>query len=204
MRVSIDPPSGAALVTEVDESQAECGRELLGRLAAPAATLAGSGMVDVDISWTTIRLRATPGEVVAEEPDYAGDAGHFTPSLSVTCHILDMQRDMLLTVGVDGEAVASDQYVRVARDAMDSTSVVGHRLPELEAPFTGWQIVSAGTPDEAEFGQYAVRELARSHLVWIVPMVLPTGWSFRCVGHTLVEALSPQGQTFELLASVDI
>lgn len=204
MRVSIDPPSGAPLVTEVDESQAECGRELLRRLGAPAATLAGSGMVDVDISWTTIRLRATPDEVVAEEPDYAGDAGHFTPSLSVTCHILDVQRDMLLTVGVDGEAVAPDQYVRVSRDAMQSTSVVGHRQPDPEAPFTGWQIVSAGTADEAEFGQYAVRELARARLAWIAPLVLPTGWAFRCVGHTLVDALSPQGQTFELLVSVDV
>jgi hypothetical protein len=204
MRVSVDPPSGAPLVTEVDESQAECGRELLRRLVAPAATLSGSGMVDVDISWTTIRLRATADEVVAEEPDYAGDTGRFMPSLSVTCHVLDIQREMLLTVGVDGEAVAADQYVRVSREAMHSTSVVGHRQPEPEAPFTGWQMVSAGTADDTEFGQYAVRELARSRLVWIVPMVLPTGWSFRCVGHTLVEALSPQGQTYELLASVDV
>jgi hypothetical protein len=92
MRVSVDPPSGAPLVTEVDGSQADCGRELLRRLVAPAATLSGSGMVDVDISWTTIRLRATADEVVAEEPDYAGDTGRFTPSLSVTWHILDMQR----------------------------------------------------------------------------------------------------------------
>jgi hypothetical protein len=204
MRVSIDPPSGAPLVTEVDESQAECGRELLGRLVAPAATLSGSGMVDVDISWTTIRLRATGDEVVAEEPHYAGDTGRFTPSLSVTCHILEMQREMLLTVGVEGEAVAPEQYVRVSRDAMHGTSVVGLRQPESEAPFTGWQMVSAGTLEETQFGQYAVRELAHSRLVWIVPLVLPTGWSFRCVGHTLVEAQSPQGQAFELLLSVDV
>lgn len=204
MRVSIDPPSGAPLVTEVDESKADCGRELLRRLVAPAATLSGSGTVDVDISWTTIRLRATADEVVAEEPDYAGGTGRFTPSLSVTCHILELQRDMLRAVGAEGEAVAADQYVRVSRDAMHGTSVVGLRQPDPEAPFTGWQLVTAGISDETEFGQYAVRELAQSRLAWIVPLVLPTGWSFRSVGHTLVEALSPQGQTFELLVSVDV
>ena len=204
MRVSIDPPSGAPLVTEVDESKADCGRELLRRLAAPAATLSGGGTVDVDISWTTIRLRATADEVFAEEPDYAGGTGRFTPSLSVTCHILELQRDMLRAVGAEGEAVAAGQYVRVSRDAMHGTSVVGLRQPDPEAPFTGWQLVTAGISDETEFGQYAVRELAQSRLAWIVPLVLPTGWSFRSVGHTLVEALSPQGQTFELLVSVDV
>ena len=204
MRVSIDPPSGAPLVTEVDESQAECGRELLRRVVAPAATLPGSGTVDVDIAWTTIRLRPTADEVVAEEPDYAGDAGRFTPSLSVTCRILELQREMLRAVGVEGEAIAADQYVRVSDDAMHGTSVVGLRQPDPEVPFTGWQLVTAGISDETEFGQYAVRELAQSRLAWIVPLVLPTGWSFRCVGHTLVEALSPQGQTFELLVSVDV
>lgn len=204
MRLSIDLKSGLRLVTEVDDAHAECGRELLGRLMAPAAMLAGSGTVDLEVAWTTVRLSATADEVVAEEPDYARDASRFTPSLAVTCRTLDMQRKVLQTVGVDGEPVTAEQYVRVSRDAMNSTSVAGYRHRDLEAPFSGWQIVSAAAADENAFGMHTVRELAASCLVWIVAMVLPVGWSFRCVGHTLVEGVSPEGRIYELLESVDV
>lgn len=203
MRLAVDLPSGRSLLTEVDDSLTDCGRELLGRLVAAAATLAAGGTIDVDVAWTTIRLSATADGVIAEEPDYA-HPDRFTRSLSVTCRILDMQREVLRTVGAHGEPVTARQYVRVSREAMRSTSVVGYRDRDLEAPFTGWRIVSAASTDETEFGMHTVRELAACCLVWIVAMVLPVGWSFRCVGHTLVEAVSPEGQAHELLVSVDV
>lgn len=205
MRVSIDLPSGRPLTAEVDDAHAARGHELLARLRKPAATLADRGTVDCELDWATVRLRATADAVVVTEPDYARDPAHFVPSLSVTCRVFDFQQMVLQAVGVDGQPVAAHQHVRVSLAAMRSTSVVGNRQPELEEPFTGWQLVStASAADDKVGGLYTVRELAAHRVAWILGTVLPVGWSFRCVGSTLADGVSPAGRTHAFLISLDV
>jgi hypothetical protein len=204
VRLSLDLPSGRALATEVDEAHAVRGRELLARLLEPAAALADREAVDHELDWATVRLSANGAEVVVGEPDYAGDPGRFVPSLSVTCRVFDGQQAVLDAVAVDGQPVAAHQHVRVSLAAMSSVSVVGHRHPETEEPFTGWQLVSTAPEDDESAGLYTVRELAAHRLVWITAMALPVGWAFRCVGNTLVDGVSPAGRTHELLISLDV
>jgi hypothetical protein len=205
MRLSIDLPSGQPLTTEVDDAHAARAHELLARLVEPAAMLADRDTSESELDWATVRLRAHAGAVVAEEPDYSRDPSRFVPSLSVTCRVFDAQQMVLGAVGVDSQPVAAHQYVRVSLAAMSSISVVGYRQRDLEEPFTGWQLVStASAADDEVSGQYTVRELAEQHLAWIVAMVLPDGWSFRCVGSTVADCVSPEGRTYELLASLDV
>jgi hypothetical protein len=204
MRLAVDLPAGRPLTTEVDEAHAARGHEVLTRLVESALALEDHATVDTELDWATVRLRAMPDSVIAEEPEYSRDPNRFVPSLSVTCRVFDQQQTVLRTVGIDGQPVAAHQYVRVSLAAMNSTSIVGYREADLEEPFTGWQLVSTEAPAEADAsGQYTVRELAEHRLAWIVAMVLPTGWSFRCVGNTVADAVSPTGQTYELLTSLD-
>lgn len=205
MRLSIDLPSGRSLVTDVDEAHAACGRELLGRLVPPAAALPDGAAMEVELDWATVRLRANAEEVVAEEPDYPLDPSRTKPSLSITSQVFDLQRQVLQMVGGAGEAVTAGQYIRVSQDGMDSVTVVGFRHQEDEPIFSGWQLVSPGSIAQNEvFGLYTARELAAHRLVWIVALVLAAGWSFRCVGNTLVDAVSPAGQTYTVQASLDL
>jgi hypothetical protein len=205
MRLSADLSSGRTLVTDVDDTLATCGRELLAELTSAARELSDAGVVEVEVAWAIVRLHAVGDHVFVEEPDYSHDPSRFTSSLSITCRIVDMQRMLLHRVGADGDYVTAKQYVRVSREAMQSISVVGHRHHDV-APFTGWQIVSARTTDPKgdDHGEYAVCELAAHRLAWIVAMVLPHGWAFRYVGNTLVDAVSPQRETHELNLSVDV
>jgi hypothetical protein len=203
MRLSIDVSSGKLLVSDVDETQEACGRDLLGRLATRASTLSGEESVSVDIDWATLRLRANSRLVVAEEPDYLRDPKHFVPSLSITCLIFVAQQRLLRMLHVNDQPVKARQYARVSRDAIQAVSVVGYRHKEVEAPFTGWQVVSTMPPQERIWGLYSIRELTAQRLVWLVAMNLPTGWAFRFAGNTLMECVSPEGVTHELNFSVD-
>jgi hypothetical protein len=205
MRLSADLSPGRTLVTDVDETLAACGRALLAELVPAARELPDGGEADVEVAWAAVRLRAAGDHVCVEEPDYSHDPSRFTSSLSNTCQIAGLQRELLRRVGADGDDVTANQYVRASSGAMQSISVVGHRHRDM-APFTGWQIVSAGTtdPEGGEYGQYTVRELAAHRLAWIVALALPAGWAFRCVGNTIVDAVSPQRRTHELKLSVDI
>jgi hypothetical protein len=204
MRLAVDLPSGRPLTSEVDEAHAARGREVLTRLVESAGTLADRATVDIELDWATVRLSAAPDAVIAEEPEYARDPSRFVPSLSVTCRVFDQQQNVLRAIGIDGQSVAAHQYVRASLAAMNSTSIVGYREADREEPFAGWQLVSTEALADCDAsGQYSVRELAEHRLAWIVAMVLPTGWSFRCVGNTVADALSPTGQTYELLLSVD-
>ena len=203
MKLSTDLASGKALVSEVAEAGENCGRELLGQLATRAAALSDGDTQIVDIDWTVVRLRAESQTVVAEEPDYARNAGEFVPSLSVTCHILGLQRKLLGTLNAEDQPVGGQQYARVSLEALRAASVVGHRLKDDEKPFTGWQIVSTAPVRNQNYGLYSIRELAAQRLEWLVAMRLPTGWSFRYVGRTLVDCVSLAGRTFELNLSVE-
>lgn len=205
MRMSKELSSGRQLVIEVAEDQTDCGRKLLSQLATRADSVAVGEAVEVDACCTTVRLRSGKHEVVVEEPDYAQDPSRFIASLSVTCLISDSQQRLLHELGVNEDHVAASQYLEVSQEAMRSVSVVGYRREDQEEPFTGWQIVATtGAAAEDSWGMYSVRELAAHRLVWIVPLVLPVGWSFRCVGNTLVDCVSPARQTHPLNISIDI
>ena len=101
--------------------------------------------------------------------------------------------------------VRAGQYVHVSQRAMHDPSVVGHRREGEGEPFTGWEIVSTReAPGSASFGYYTVEELAAQHPEWMAALHLPPGWSFRFAGHTLVDAVSPQGTTHTLKLAVDL
>jgi hypothetical protein len=143
--------------------------------------------------------------VSVEEPHYDDpNATDFVASVARTGRIFAKQEWLLQTLGVEGHAVDAGQYVRVSSVALHAVSVVGYRRPESELTFTGWEIVSASSPTSKGYGLYALRELSRLRLVWIAAMILPTGWAFRFVGQTLVDCVSPQGETREIMVSIDL
>jgi hypothetical protein len=119
--------------------------------------------------------------------------------------IAELQRELLGAVGTQGEPMGPGQYVRVARAALESVSVIGRHAAD-EPPVTGWQIDparSAGS-DAGLYGQFDVAELMEERPVWAVAVALPVGWSFRCVGNTIVEARSPEGSAYDVMLSVDL
>ncbi len=118
--------------------------------------------------------------------------------------IAELQRELLRAVGTHGETIGPGQYIRVARAAFESVSVIGRHAAD-EPPVTGWQIdpASAG-PEAGPYGQFDVAELMEERPVWAVAVALPVGWSFRCVGNTIVEARSPEGSAHDVMLSVDL
>lgn len=205
MRLSVDLRTGKRLVAEVDATQEATGREILNELAAIADAPGMADAIEVELDWSILRLHGIGQEVLVEEPDYMHNPRRFIPSLLVTCSVFDAQQQLLRELEIDGDPATAQQYARVSREALQSTSVVGYRHTEAEAAFCGWQIVSAGSPiDQQTFGQYAIHELAAQRRAWIAAMVLPAGWSFRCVGNTVVDCVSPMGRTYKLQLSVDI
>jgi hypothetical protein len=152
MRVTIDLPSGKLLASEVGEAQEACARDLLGRLAARASTLAPGETVSVYVGWATLRLSASSQLVVAEEPDYLNNPARFISSLMITCRVFDAQRQLREMLNIVEQPVSAQEYVRVSNDAMQAVSVVGYRHAENEEPFTGWQVVSTAPPEEIKWG----------------------------------------------------
>lgn len=85
-------------------------------------------------------------------------------------------------------------YVQVADLAMRVAGVFGMcHAGRIELPLTGWQLDPAFIPfdDDRVYGIYHVDELAARRPVWVVPLVLPAGWSFYCDGNTLIDVLAP-------------
>lgn len=119
--------------------------------------------------------------------------------------IAQLQRDLLRTVGATGEPAGAGGYIRVARTALEAVSVIGRRYRD-DLPLTGWQIDAAHSaqPDHGVHGQFQLRELIADKPAWVVAAALPVGWSFLCVGNTIVEAVSPDGTTHEPMLSVDV
>jgi hypothetical protein len=92
--------------------------------------------------------------------------------------------------------VGATEFVHVSNAAMRAASVVGHRRAGERAPFTGWEVVAVGEAlDPAAFGYYTVSELAEARPSWLAALELPDGWSFRFVDDTLVDCVSPAGET---------
>lgn len=116
---------------------------------------------------------------------------------------------LLAALGLaQGAAPADGDYVRVAEAALQAEAVVGVR-GEDEPPLTGWQIEPAAVAAPAAgaapmpHGQYQLRELARLRPAWLAALVLPAGWSFRCVGGELVEARAPDGTRHRLAITLE-
>lgn len=199
MRLTRALPAGRALAADVDDADEAVGRMLLERLATTASALPAGASSTVDVDWATLRLRAAGQLVAAEEPGYGRDGEHFRPSLARTSRIFAAQRQLIAQLNVEPEPVTATQFVHVSAGAMGAAVVVGHRGDDESGPFTGWRVVS--TTDEVEtasFGYYTVRELARQRPAWLAAMILPRSWSFRFSGSTLVDCVSPAGETYAI------
>jgi hypothetical protein len=199
VRLTLALPAGRALAADVDDADEAVGRMLLERLATTATALPAGASTTVDVGWATLRLRAAGQLVTAEEPGYGRDGEHFHPSLARTSRIWSVQQQLIARLNVEPEQVTATQFVHVSAGAMSAAEVVGHRGDDESGPFTGWTVVSATEVLEtASFGYYTVRELARQRPAWLAAMILPRSWSFRFSGDTLIDCVSPAGETSEI------
>jgi hypothetical protein len=204
MTLTLNLQSGKSLVAEVAAKDAEAGRLLLERLADRAASLGPGTAVDVELDWARVRLRADEHRVYVDEPEYGGDARRFRPSLAITARLKSAQRQLMRRLNIRPQPVQARQYVHVSKQAMSAPSVVGFRREEENGPFTGWEIIStAEAPEFASFGYYRVDELAAQHPAWIIGLPLPAGWSLRFVGNTLIDCVSPAGETHAVVLSFE-
>lgn len=120
-----------------------------------------------------------------------------------------VQRRLLAALGLtQGAAPAAGDYIRVAEAAFEAGAVTGVRADD-EPPLTGWQIEPAAPaaglaePVHGPHGQYQLRELLARRPPWLAALVLPAGWSFRCVGRELVEAAAPDGTRHRLAITLE-
>lgn len=198
---------GRQLLAEVDPACADSARALCQRLGATAESLPESQAIDAQVEWAKLRLVAEPGAVRVEEPDYRSDATQFVRSLRATAWVFALQAALTARLNVPPLPLQASHYVRVERAALTAVSVVGKRLPDMQEPISGWQIVCAAPPQpphEHGHGQYSAVELAALRLAWMVPLCLPLGWAFRCVGQTLVEVVSPDQRSVTVMLSLDV
>ena len=114
------------------------------------------------------------------------------------------QQRLMAALKLHGAAPAAGDYVRVADAALQADAVVGVRR-EDEPPLTGWQIEPATLPivADAPHGEYQLHELAALRPAWIAALALPPGWSFRCVGREIVDAVAPDGTRHVLTITVE-
>jgi hypothetical protein len=119
--------------------------------------------------------------------------------------LLQNQAEQLArSLNVAAQPVRDADYVHVSDRALGAPAVVGYRNEE-PAPFTGWQIFATSElPEHAAFADSSVAELSAQRPEWLVGLMLPTGWGFRIVGHTLVDCVSPQGITHALRIMVEL
>ena len=205
MRLTLALPAGRALAADVDEADEAVGRMLLERLATTASALPAGASTTVDVDWATVQLRAAGQLVTAEEPGYGRDGEQFHPSLARTSNIWAAQQQLIAQLNVEPESVTATQFVHVSTGAMAAAEVVGHRGDDASGPFTGWTVVSTtDVPETASFGYYTVRELARQRPAWLAAMILPRSWSFRFSRSTLVDCVSPAGETYAIGLSIPL
>ena len=205
MRLTLALPADRVLVAEVDPGHEAAGEMLLARLAAPASGLSAGESATVDVDWAPLRLRADERLVVAEEPEYGREGAPFHPSLTVTSALWAAEQRLIAELDLTPEPVTAMQFVHVSDEALRAGSVVGHRRERASGPFTGWEIVSPTDELEAaSFGYYTVRELAARRPAWLAALSLPRGWSFRFVAETLVDCVSPAGETHAVGLSIPL
>ncbi len=191
-------------MADVDETDDACGRDILARLVSTAGDLREGENREVVIEWAVVRLAATSNLVVVQEPDYRRNPNEFIPSMATTARLFCKQRNILEQLGLSGEPVEASQYARVSTAAFGAVSVLGRRERDPENAFTGWQIESTDPSANDAFGMYTVREIAAKRLIWMAPLALPPGWAFRFVGNTLMDTVSPTGDTHTPLLSIDL
>jgi len=197
--------NGRRLLADIDPPCADAARALCQRLVATAEPLQDSQTIEVEIDWAKLRLVDKPGEVQVEEPDYRAAATQFLPSLRATAWVFTLQAELTTRFSLQPLPLKVSHYVRVERAALTAVSVVGKRLPDMQEPFSGWQIVSASSSQgQHDHGQYSAFELATLRLAWMVPLCLPVEWAFRCVGQTLVEVVTPEQDTWPMMLSLDL
>lgn len=204
MKLTRPLDSGLTLVAEVCNECGDLGPQLLERIAPAADRVQVSGTATVALDWATLRLRATNGEVRVGEPEYRSDPAHFTDSMVRTSRVLLIQHKLMRSLGVEAQPVSATQRVRISSDALSATSIVGRRERETDPIATGWQFIAASEEGNQEFGLYTVRQVAEQHPHWCAALALPAGWTFRYVGRTLIDCVSPSGETHKVMLSVEV
>lgn len=205
MKLTLRLSSGKSLSAEVNDSDGAGAYAWFERLIAPASALDAGQATEVELDWAVLRLEADENEVQVLEPDYSvTDPDRFVTGVARTGRVFSTQVQLMQMLQLPAESVLAQQYVRIAESALNGVSAFGHRFPETESLFTGWQISSAASAADDTFGQFSVRELAHRHLAWIVGLCLPSGWSFRFAGNSLIDCVAPTGQTHAVMLSIDV
>jgi hypothetical protein len=206
MKISLPLASGKTLDVDVPDAAVPGAPAWLQGLVPVASALATGHAAEVEVEWAVLRLEADGGRVRVSEPDYASPAAThaFVPGVAATNRVFAAQEQLLQLLRVDPQPVRAAQYLRVGQSALAEVSAFGHRFPEPASEFAGWQICGTEQPTGDTFGQYTVRELAHLRLAWIPALCLPTGWSFRFAGKSLVDCVTPAGETREVMLSLDV
>ena len=101
---------------------------------------------------------------------------------------------LLARMGVIGQPVTDEQYVRLSEQARAASVVFGLRNEENDGPITGWVIVATDVPVDAQtFGYHAVKELAADAYVWATALCLPIGCSFTAINNRTLVCSAPDG-----------
>jgi hypothetical protein len=195
---------GRTLSAEICDECGDLNARLLVRLASAASAVREGSAVVVELDWATLRLRAASGQVRVEEPDYRRNPENFTDTLVRTSRVFAAQEKLMQVLGVVAEPVSAGQYVRVSNDALTATSIVGTRERETDRIASGWQLIAASESGNEQFGLYKVSQLAGQHPSWCAAFALPPQWAFRFVGNTLIDCLTPAGETRSVMLSVDV
>ena len=201
MKLTRPLDSGLTLVAEVCDECGGLGAQLLDRVAA-AATALRSGETTIELDWATLRLRVVEREVHVGEPEL-GASARFSDSIVRTSRALLAGQELMRRLAIAPLPVSVEQRVRIASDALSATSIVGVREAETDQIASGWQLTAATEKGNEQFGLYTVRQVAEQWPHWCAALALPAGWAFRFVGRTLLDCVSPDGKTHEVMLSID-
>jgi hypothetical protein len=204
MKVAVQSATGQTYMAPVSGHSRDRAELLLRLLATRYPDPPPSGS-RVRLDWGVARLSAQGSEMLVEEPDYRRDPLQFVPGIEFTCSVLGAQQLVHDRLQVSAEPVSYDQAIFVYPPGLACQLLAATRQAPLRAEDSGWRTFDAERIDwTAGFQAHRVYEVPLQRPALMAVLSLPSGWSVRMDGPTLVEAATPEGRRIPLTMTIEL
>jgi len=168
----------------------------LARIARADPLRAG---MKVRFGWSILTLREDGGGLVVCEPDFAGDPLHeLRPQVDTTLDVLARQAALVRRVGATPVDAGFEQFVVVARGALESATLQLFRSPPERDHDSGWTISSPEQPGSAQdadaFDALRVFTLLARRPVVLSALALPPGYAAIIDGDAISAVFDADGR----------
>ncbi|MCK0509709.1 immunity protein Imm33 domain-containing protein [Aromatoleum buckelii] len=153
----------------------------------------------VRFGWSILTLRDDGGALVVSEPDFAGDPLRDQhPGVDTTLDVLAQQAALVRRVGATPLDAGFEQFVVVARGALESRTLQLFRSPPQRDDDSGWTISSPEQPGSAHdadaFDAQRVFTLLRQRPVVLSALALPPGFAVIIDGDAISAVFDADGR----------